>query len=151
MKIDCWTYRTSPHIIYTTWISIIPCFRVRMSLSVSLSVCLFFLFFLFFFPFFNARRCYNVAKYLVTMEVRIWNGMEIYDSPFYLYEKCYIAWNGSCNLGIAWHWVNERQGTFRIIPKSRRVACLAMALQYRLSSCNFACLFKYLYVYHWMR
>lgn len=148
VKIDCWTHRTSPRIIYTTWILIIPCFRIRMSLSIEY---VFSLSFFSYFSFFNARRYYNVAKCLVTMKVRIWNDMEIYGSPFYLYEKCHIAWNGSCNFGIAWHWVNERQGTLRIISKSRRIIYLTIALQYCLSSCNFACLFKYLslsYVYH---
>lgn len=45
---------------------------IRMSLSIEY---VFSLFFLSFFSFFNIRRRYNVAKYLGTMEVRIWNDM----------------------------------------------------------------------------
>lgn len=118
MKIDRWTRRMC-RIIYT-WILIIPCFRKDAPFPSITS------FPYSFFSFFNMKRYYNVAKYL---EVRIWNDMEIYDLPFYLYEKCRIAWNESCNFVLsAWHWVNERRDTFRIISKFHWVVCLITML-----------------------
>lgn len=112
-------------VIYTTWISIISSFpRKEMSFFFYrirfFSALLSFFLFSFFF-FFNSERCYNERR---DIWWRRWEYETIwkYDLPFYLRAKCHhIAWNGSCNFAIAWHWMNwARLGMFRVIPKSHR-------------------------------